>query len=191
MQLAASLKTTATVYHKDVIDAMFRQPFSSATIPFAANTINSNAVINAADYDLGKNGYAYWDNDTADYHVSGVSGRGNKGGVYRNDGVDISKDAAGYYVSSMEKGEWLQYSLDVKKAGLYSLQLTVAAKENGNISFSVDENTIPAVDIPAGDITDWKKIAAGSYKFSKGRHTLRVYANAGTLNLRAIQLIIQ
>ncbi|MEI9955889.1 MAG: hypothetical protein WDM90_06170 [Ferruginibacter sp.] len=59
MQLAADTKASATVFHKDVIDAMFRQPFSDAAIPFKVNSISNKTIINAVDYDLGKNGVAY------------------------------------------------------------------------------------------------------------------------------------
>ena len=128
MQLANNVKLENNIYHKDVTDAMFRQPFTNETIPFAANVVNNITVINAVDYDLGKNGFAYSDTDTADYWVSGKPGKGNKGGVYRNDGVDISKDplnANGYFVSDIQNGEWLQYTIDVVKAGMYTIGLNV------------------------------------------------------------------
>ncbi len=106
MALAADIKLENAVYHKDVIDAMFRQPFSAMATPFKQHLITANTTIAAVDYDLGRNGVAYFDNDTADYWVSGVRGVGNKGRTYRNDGVDIRKDSAvseGYFVSDMER----------------------------------------------------------------------------------------
>ena len=78
------------------------------------------------NYDLGRNGVAYYDTDTANYRTSGVSGVGNRGHIYRNDGVDIYKDSVkynSYYVGDIENGEWLQYTIDVLKNGSILLKL--------------------------------------------------------------------
>ena len=81
------------------------------------------------NYDLGRNGVAYYDMDTANYRTSGLSGVGNRGHIYRNDGVDIYKDSVkynSYYVGDIENGEWLQYTIDVLKKGVYTFTITVA-----------------------------------------------------------------
>jgi hypothetical protein len=80
-------------------------------IPFKQHRVSALTTIAAVDYDLGRNGVAYFDMDTADYRIAGQRGAGNKGRVYRNDGVDIRRDssaAESYFVSDMEKNEWLQ-----------------------------------------------------------------------------------
>ena len=118
LEMATYAKLENAIIHHDVIDAIFRQPFSAASKPFKANKVKNGTIINAVDYDLGRNGIAYFDTDTADYHVStGKYGKGNAGRVYRNDGVDISKDSTAYnsyYVDHIETGEWLQFTLQVK-----------------------------------------------------------------------------
>ncbi len=84
--------------------------------PLPANIINGSAEILAADYDYGSNGFAYFDMDTANYRVStGQSGAGNRGHVYRNDGVDIERGKNNVFVNNTEKGEWLQYTLQVQQ----------------------------------------------------------------------------
>ena len=53
-------------YHRDVIDAMIRQPHTTETLPYKARTVADPIFF--SDYDLGRNNYAYYDKDTADYH---------------------------------------------------------------------------------------------------------------------------
>src|SRR5699024_6099513 len=115
MELAANTNIRANPVHRDVIDALIRQPFSAASVPFRQVMISSkDSVINAVDYDLGRNGVAYFDKDTGNY--SGSGGRrtvGNRGYSYRNDGVDIFRDSINnelFYVGSLEEGEWMQYT---------------------------------------------------------------------------------
>jgi len=194
MKLATASKAGNTVVHTDVIDAMFRQPFSDGAVPFKTHTISNGAVINAAEYDLGKNGVAYFDKDTADYHVSKGSRGGNRGRSFRNDGVDIfrdSADAKNHYVGSTEAGEWLQYTVDVSKAGNYSLRINVtAATDKGNVSLSVDgKNTIANAKIPTA--TTWQSVDLGKVNLSKGKHVLRLLINEGGFNLKDLQFEVK
>ena len=126
MELALNTKCERNIVHRDVIDAMIRQPFSYESKPFMSNNIFDKSVIHAVDYDLGRNGVAYYDKDTANYRLStGKESTGNSGGVYRNDGVDIYRDPndflENYYVGSIEDGEWLQYTVNVQEGGNYRL----------------------------------------------------------------------
>ena len=191
MQLTESLKTANNVFHRDVVDAMFRQPFSDKAMPFKHFTVNGKGTLKAVDYDLGRIGVAYFDNDSADYHISNGSSGGNEGRVYRNDGVDIQKDKAGefYYVSDIEKGEWLQYTIDVKKEGNYALNLIcLPGKTEGSITLSFDKLTSEeVVKIPATGGSAWKSFAAGRFALSAVIHTIKVYFEAGGFNFKEIR----
>ena len=69
---------------------MIRQLFNYTSQPFKKNIIVPGAVILAVDYDLGRNGIAYYDMDTVIYRIStGKPSMGNYGGMYRNDGEEI------------------------------------------------------------------------------------------------------
>ena len=196
MELAAYTKLESTVIHRDVIDAMMRQPFSAATRPFKKHFIENSTKIKAVDYDLGRNGVAYFDKDTADYHVStGKYTAGNKGRVYRNDGVDISKDSVkyeSYYVSSIESGEWLQYTVDLKRKGTYTLKLNVASKaQDSKISVSIDGVLVAkTVAIPdTGGLKNFQTIEIRNIPFKAGKQTLRVSADTGYFNFSYIQFV--
>ena len=112
MQLAEQTKCENNIVHRDVVDAMIRQPFSKDAIPFKANKISNGTVMYAVDYDLGVNGAAYYDLDTANYRIStGRESMGNRGRTYRNDGVDIYEDSihhGDWYIGHTEDGGvWL------------------------------------------------------------------------------------
>jgi endoglucanase len=196
MELATYVKLENTVIHKDVIDAMIRQPSSATAKPFKNNRVKNNTIIKAVDYDLGVSGVAYSDKDTADYHVStGKRGAWNRGREYRNDGVDISRDSSRYetyFVSSIENGEWLQYTLDVADAGIYTLNLAIAAKDTtGSISISVN-GAIAAkgITVPdTGGLKQFQVTAIKNVKLEKGKQVLRVYADSGGFNFSSIQFI--
>lgn len=197
LELAVYTNIRSNTVRRDVIDALFRQPFSNGTKPFKQLVINSkDSVVNAADYDLGRNGAAYFDKDTGNY--SGSGGRrsvGNRGGVYRNDGVDVFRDSAhyeSYYVGGIEEGEWLQYTVSVKEGGAYVFALSVAAaNDDGNVTVSVDGKPVFAnLPVTATKSTkDWQRQPLGHATLKKGVHVIRVYANSGGFNFK--QLLIK
>lgn len=194
MTLANDTKLENTIIHRDVIDAMFRQPHSTIAKPFRYHKIADNVAIAAVDYDLGSNGVVYFDNDTADYWVSGQKGVGNKGRVYRNDGVDIRSDssAAGvYFVSDFEKGEWLQYTVQVTKSGSYTLRLLLAAEKGGNeLSVGLGQNYVAKnVSVPqTGSNWKWQTKEIKKVKLDAGKQVIRIYADKGSFNLKTISL---
>ncbi len=197
MQLAHSTKLENTIIKRDVIDAMFRQPFSNTSVPYKSNIITDETVISAADYDLGRNGKAYFDTDTADYHVSGGSRGGNRGRVYRNDGVDIRKDSSeqeGYYVSDTEAGEWIQYTIYVSKKSSYTVTLEVASKKaDAKLSLNVNDKMVnEALIVPIIMGTNgWQALEIKNVFFNKGKNVLRVYIDQGGLNLKSLGFHIQ
>jgi endoglucanase len=176
MQLKNDLKFGHNIQHPDVIDAMFRQVKTTSTKPFKNWVLKEKGSLEipAVDYDFGRNGYAYFDKDTADYHSStGVTTTGNRGRVYRNDGVDIKKESEHQlYVSDTEEGEWLQYTFTVEKTGLYTIALETSSKGKALVAVDGRKQT----GIPA------------KVKLNKGIHQLRIIIEQGGIDLKKITL---
>lgn len=190
LTFAEATKLENTNIKRDVIDAMFRQPFSEEAMPYKANMVKAGVVIDAVDYDLGRNGSAYFDTDTADYHISNGTNGGNKGRVYRNDGVDIHRDTTqenAYCIFNIEKGEWLQYTIDVVEKGSYNLDFTVMpGKTEGKFFVKVNNKTASkTLSVPASG-TGWRKVRLENVLLNKGRNVLRVYMNAGGFDFESI-----
>ncbi|MFT3934696.1 MAG: cellulase family glycosylhydrolase [Chitinophagaceae bacterium] len=196
MELANATNVKNNIIHRDVIDAMMRQPFSNGTLPFKNKAISDGSVINAVDYDLGANGFAYYDMDTANYRLNAPKMNvGNRGHTYRNDGVDIRKEeveAEAYYVSDIEEGEWLQYSFTDVQKGTYVIELTIAStNDSGRISIGNASNRRlfeNAVVPNSGGLHNWKSFSAGKITVA-GKQVLRIYFVKGGFNLKSIKFI--
>lgn len=183
-----NIKIENNIYHKDVTDAMFRQVTSTQTLPFTRIRITSGVKIKAVDYDLGREGYAYRDKDTARYQYAAPAApsAGNRGWSYRNDGVDIQQKNPdpGYNVFNIEDGEWLQYTLNVAEKGRYTIGLTVSADSTG--AFSLLCNGKPVAQNIAisstGGLSTYREIEVKNIALSKGPVQLRVVADKGGFN---------
>ncbi|MFD1849339.1 carbohydrate-binding protein [Oceanobacillus bengalensis] len=129
-------------------------------------------VIEAEDYNLGGEGVAYHDNTDE-----------NSGGEYRNDSVDIRSTADdGFAVENYEKGEWLNYNVDIAEEGNYGIDLIVAStQDNAQLKVVLDDTELTEViDIPnSGDKNNWQTITVKDVNLPKGKHTLRVEAVRG------------
>ena len=170
-----------------------RQPYTTKTLPFKSNIVDAkDSVINAVDYDLGRNNYAYYDKDTGNYYISGGSrSAGNKGGLYRNDGVDIYKDSAhyeSYYIGSIEDSEWVKYTTNVKQSLLYKLKMNVASTTAGAVSVYLDDKLILDQKEIAATGTDknWQTQTIGNIQLNNGSHAIRIYFNKGGFNLKQL-----
>ena len=196
LEMAVYTKFESNIIHKDVIDAMIRQPFSDATLPFKENTIRHESVIKAADYDLGKNRYAYFDTDTANYRIStGKPGTGNRGQVYRNDGVDIYQDSSRYeqyYVGNIEEGEWLKYTINVPTSTTYTLKLIVAATSaGGKLTLTGNRQLKKTITVPAtGGDKQWQAIEINNVLLEAGSQSIKISFDKGGFNFKEIQFFI-
>lgn len=195
MQLANNTRTENTIYHRDVVDAMFRQQRSVAAIPFQNYLLDHQLTLYAVNYDLGANGYAYYDMDTANYRVvTGKYAAGNRGGQYRNDGVDIEScndtESNGYQVVNTEKGEWLQYTINVKKAGNYQVGFRIASPEAAAVTLLVNGKPVSkTINLPAtGGYQQWQTTGNQSIRLQKGNNRLRVLIEKGGFSLNYLRI---
>ncbi len=170
---------------------MIRQINTTTTKPFKKHIIADNTIIKAADFDMGRQRYAYYDKDSARYqYTPGVNTEGNKGYSYRNDGVDIRIGNDGPYVCEVETGEWLQYTVTVSKAGEYDISfITAAEKEGSSLSLEINNTSIIndlALPVTAG----MQRFTATTVKhisLQKGTSVLKLITVKGGYNLSGIQ----
>ncbi len=158
--LAEASKLENCVYNHTVVDAMFRQVQTDEVIPFRDHSVPG--IVHATDYDLGRNGSAYYDNQTATFHVTtGEFTAWNNGWVYRNDGVDIEPtqdivNSNGFNVGWIDSDEWMRYSINVEEDGLYNVITRVATPSTSG-SFRIGVN--------GGDVTNDRFVpVSGGYQ---------------------------
>jgi len=172
------------VFQKDVIDAMMRQPYTYATLPFAENVIPG--IIYADNYDMGNDRYAYL--DSVYQNIGGSPW--NNGWSYRNDGVDLEPcldhPSNGYDVGWISGGEWLKYTVSVVKADTYSVDIRYSsANGGGKLVIQMDSNIVGnVISLPkSGGLQSWATITVNGFYLTEGAHALRLFFITGGFNL--------
>jgi len=114
--------------------------------PYLGSPASIPGTIQAEDFDLGGEGQTFHDNTAL-----------NLGGTYRlNEAVDIeARPDNGYQVGYVATGEWIQYSINVKKAALYRIDTYTASKNGGGkYNFTIGKTTTGYNIVPqTGDST--------------------------------------
>ncbi len=196
MDLTERLKIENCFYQKDVIDAMFRQVYSDDTKPYSTQTIPG--VVYAADFDMGRNGIAYYDVDDATYHVStGNFTAWNSGWAYRNDAVDLEPsndpmNSNGFAVGFTSTGEWIQYSVDVTSSSVYNVEVRIA---NGGTdgAFHLTSNgsdiSLPYYVPNTGGYQSWETLVIPNVILSPSDDKIRMFVDEGGFNVGSFNFI--
>jgi hypothetical protein len=140
--------------------------------------------IEAENFDYGGQGVAYNDLDA-----------GNSGGVYRlNEDVDIESCndvGGGYDIGWTNANEWVKYTVNVTKDGLYTLQARIAAITAGKtIHIEMDGvNISGAVTVTnTGAWNKWVTVSAPLQTITAGVKVLKFVFDNGGVNLNYISL---
>lgn len=195
MQLAEDLKLENCRFQPDVIDAMFRQIHSDETKPYTTNAIPG--IIYATDYDMGRNGFAYFDKQDATYHVTtGNYTSWNDGWAYRNDGVDIqfSEDVTnsnGFNVGWIDKNEWMKYSVEVGSNGVYDIEVRVASETGGSFRFMIGDTPISStINVPnTGGWQTWQTVTVEDVVLGIEDKEITYFATGNGVNLGSFKFI--
>ena len=137
--------------------------------PFGGKVAEIPGKIEAENFDVpgtGKGNKSYSENDSED--------RGETN--YREGtGVDIYKKATGYVVGYNEEGEWLEYSVNVKEAGDYTMFASVATSNStSGFSLSLDgETLVENVALSGTSFDEFTKVKA-NVTLPAGEHILRM-----------------
>jgi hypothetical protein len=161
-------------------------PTTTATtaVPTTSHTPETREVaaipgsILAADYDTGGEGVAYHDTTP-----------GNTGGYYRNDDVDIELCSllGDPVVAYTRPGEWLGYTVNVTRSGIYEASFRVSSQASSSLSVMVDGVNFGSMTVP--NTGSWQTYASVSRLIwlGSGTHTIRVETQ-GYHNLHLIQV---
>jgi O-glycosyl hydrolase len=137
--------------------------------PFGGKVAEIPGKVEAENFDIpgtGKGNKSYSENDSED--------RGETN--YREGtGVDIYKKATGYVVGYNEEGEWLEYSVNVKEAGDYTMFASVATSNStSGFSLSLDgETLVENVALSGTSFDDFVKVKT-NVTLPAGEHILRM-----------------
>ncbi len=190
LQFAENHKLENCSFQKDVVDALIRQPFTTECIPY--KLYKTGEPVFAVDYNLGRNRFAYFDNDTSDFHGStDVFINWNQGWSYRNDGVDIEActDTSannGYNVGWITTNEWMEYTVDVDSTAAYKLSFRSASGSSGSKVrvLANGASVTPAVSLAGtSGWQRWQTSTVNDVILQKGRNIIRLMFDQGGSNL--------
>jgi len=116
--------------------------------PFLGNPLDIPGELEAEYYDIGGEQNTYHDSETE-----------NLGGAFRlTEAVDIEERPGGYQVAFVEAGEWMDYSIDVKSSGKYTIKAYLASQDGGGKMQLAFENTNSDI-IQVPKTGDWTSLA--------------------------------
>ncbi len=134
------------------------------------------------NYDKAGQGFSYNDNNSD-----------NKGGAYREDGVDIEKAGDNFVVGYTEAGEWLKYTVDVAADGDYKVTANIAtsADTKGFDLYLDDEKLTDEYTIAATGEgwSDYKVVDVGVVKLTAGKHTLKLQIVGSYVNIDWLKFV--
>ena len=176
------VKGTLTIEKKDEPEPITRNPFKGK--------IRLPGTLEAENFDRGGEGITYHDNDP-----------GNNGGTnYRsgNDtGVDIVTGNGGYAVGWTNGGEWIEYTMNVTKAGKYTYEAIISngTGDNGGFSISLVGNAgkltkLADVSVPstAGNWENYQPVEGELLQnLEVGSQIFRITITAGNCNIDKIK----
>lgn len=147
--------------------------------PFKGTPTVLPGVLQAENFDTGADGVAFHD-------MNGT--KQGTGSSYRSDvgGIDIEKGGSGYVVGYTEVGEWMEYTVDVKEAGVYSYDISYSAPEdNPTINIALNKAGVLTPMTPEKTVLmktgDWN-----TYKTAHGRLLLPLEAGQQIVRLSIV-----
>ncbi|MCY9697368.1 carbohydrate-binding protein [Paenibacillus alginolyticus] len=141
-------------------------------------------IIEAPFYNTGGEGIGYHDNTPE-----------NIGGAYRGDSVDIRTNSNfnGLNVGWNQAGEWLKYNIDVKRSGMYRVEVTAATTFNDNQArIWLDDQTdlTGAINIPStGGWNNWQTTLSQSFYLPEGLHTIKFDTLKGEYDFARLKFV--
>ena len=166
--------------HASWAGARFRLPQR----PFNGSAHVIPGRIEAEEYDLGGEGLAYHEANT----------NGNQGGAtLRSDEVDIevTSDVDGdFNIGYTLTGEWLEYTVEVLKTGIYDLDLRLAKDGDGGlIHVEIDGvNITGSIAVPnTGGWQTWQTLVLDDLSLTAGKHEMRIVFDSDYSNINYVE----
>ena len=153
-------------------------PLDVPQTPYKNETASIPGRVEAEHFDVAGQGFSYYDNEETN--------RGD--GEFRTDeGVDIVKAGDGYAVGYTEKGEWLEYTVDVRESNKYDITANVSnGGEVDGFQLYIDGVCITEAYTIAQTSEDWstyEEVRVATAQLEKGEHTLKLLIEGNYVNV--------
>ena len=154
--------------------------FEADGAAIAGKAVSLPGKIEAENYDLGGSRVSFYDKSSA-----------NEGGFYRKDAVDIvALDSAdlskGFALGYTQAGEWLEYTVNVKKTSKFTVEVQMAtASEKAGVQLFIDNKAV-SDSIIAKQGEDWSTYTAVQSQLGEiaaGEHVLKMQILGDYVNI--------
>ena len=151
--------------------------------PFSGSNPSIPGLVEAEDYDIGGEAISFHDTDPL-----------NRGAVYRTDPVDIlrkSDNTHGYFISWTDVGEWLTYTIDVKKAAKMDISLLIAtATGGGEIHLELNNKPLTnhQVVTATGGVQQFKTVTFKDIYLQSGVQKVKIVIDKGGVNIDYMEI---
>lgn len=150
-----------------------------ARAPYKGKPTVLPGTLQFENFDSGADGIAFHDNN---------SQKQGTGKSYRSDtgGIDVETGGTGYCVGYTEKGEWMEYTLDVKEAGYYNYDISYSSPVDA-VTFNMQLNTedglkmLTAAESPLAKTGSWS-----TFKTAHGRLLLPLQEGKNVLRFNIV-----
>src|SRR5574344_1108619 len=141
------------------------------------DTISIPGTLEAENYDVGGQDVSYYDTDDT-----------TQGKVYREDGVDVVSTTDSYAVGYTVAGEWLEYTVNVAKAGAYAFEATVASgSKSSSFQLFLDNSAITdTVKVDSASWTTYSAVSGTTKTLAAGTHVLKIAITGSYVNIDRI-----
>jgi hypothetical protein len=145
--------------------------------PYKGTAIAIPGTVETENYDNGGQNNAYYDTDDT-----------TQGKVYREDGVDVVSTTDGYAVGYTVAGEWLEYTVNVAKAGAYAFEAAVASgSKSSSFQLFLDNSAITdTVKVDSASWTTYSAVSGTTKTLAAGTHVLKIAITGSYVNIDKI-----
>ena len=146
--------------------------------PFGGKAVELPGKIEAENFDVpgtGKENKTYYDADSENHACTDEDKTAECSKVREDTGVDIYKKSSGaVVVGHNQAGEWLEYTVNVKEAGEYTMTASVATgNSDPGFTLSIDGDLVAEVPVSGSSWDDFKNVTA-KVTLPAGEHILRL-----------------
>jgi len=149
--------------------------------PYHGTPVDLPGRIEAEDFDTSPREKAYWDSD-----------ENNNGGAYRKTEVDIQDCLeGGYNIGWIEPGEWLEYTVNIKKTGDYDIVCRTGSPWDGaklHIEFNGENKTGTMEVVDTGDWQNYTHLIKKRVHLKEGVQKMKVVIENGGFNLNYVEV---
>lgn len=152
-------------------------------IPFLLPPAGIPCKLPCENFDRGGEGVAYHKTESGEEKTS------LEDAVYRKEGILIKASAetgSGYFVSNLNEGEWMEYTVLVRESGHYTCKVRTRSLAEAKISIDINSQNASGLISIKGK--EWENAEANDIFIAKGEQVIRLFVHKGSIDVDYIDI---